>query len=162
MKRVILTLSILMLAGSVMAVQPVPARQVLPNGAAWTQLPNTNLQGVLDYIDNNSTNIDYAPIVTTNTDVTVRTPRWTGDIVLTYGTNAYATRIWIAWAANTNSWLLVYPSMALTSTNEVSTNIVPIAAGQQLAITGATNILWQAFSGTNGVLGWKAIYRGGP
>ena len=79
-----------------------------------------------------------------------------------YGTGGTNVQIWQSYATTTNSWLMIYPATCITSTNEVATNVAPFVAGQMLQINGATNILWRAFTSTNSVLYWKAIYRGAP
>lgn len=140
----------------------VPATMVSVTTNGWGSLPtDTNLQGVLDYVDDHITALattNFAPTSTTNTTVKTFTPRWDGDLLMIYGSS---TQLWFSSGTTTNDWHCLYPTLRFTTNLIDSTNTLPMYYGQYMLLVNAqTNILYCA---TNLTIGsWRAIFRGSP
>ena len=162
-----LILALCLASGMAIAQQKVPSTMVTATNASWTVLPtNGTLQAVLNTIDTSlapSTHTNYAPRAITNgSTISVYTPRWSGDQLLVYGTNAIQTQVWQSWGVTTSSWSMVYPVQSMTTTNYDYTNVVaPRWIGDVMTCTNdATNIIFTGFGTSVGT--WKKTYAGVP
>lgn len=170
MKKMIVFLSMIVIASGAFAQQRVPANMVTATNNGWAVLgTNGTLQTALNTIDtrlglsvtNAVVPTNYAPrLILTGSVVSAYTPRWSGDALIVYGTNADATQIWQSWGASTTSWFITYPVQSIITTNATNNNIqLPRYLGDSMICTNAaTNIYWKAFNLTTG--GWKTVYSG--
>jgi len=163
MKKLLLILGLIGISLIAQAQTRVDSKMVKIDTNGMTRLTNiVTLQQALIILDPAPVDTDYSPRSTTNTTITLVTPRWIGDLEVIYHTGGTNVQVWQSYGVTTSTWVMIYPSQVQSTTNSLSTNVAPVVAGQMLQINGATNILWRAFADTNSTLSWKATYRGPP